>query len=60
MVTKNITREQRALLIGRLELIPHAIQPGVVLSEEMAEIIIDTLMDARETIKNHPIQLRRI
>lgn len=60
MVTKNITREQRSQLIGKLELIVHAIQPGTVISEEMAEIVIDTLMEARGVIKKHPIQLNKL
>lgn len=60
MVTKNITREQRSQLIGKLELIVHAIQPGAVISEEMAEIVIDTLMEARGVIKKHPIQLNKL
>ncbi|POB80820.1 hypothetical protein [Vibrio vulnificus] len=60
MGTKNITREQRSQLIGKLELIVHAIQPGAVISEEMAEIVIDTLMEARGVIKKHPIQLNKL
>lgn len=60
MGTTNITREQRAQLIGKLELIVHAIQPGTVISEEMAEIVIDTLMEARGVIKKHPIQMNKI
>ncbi len=60
MGTKNITREQRSQLIGKLELIIHAVQPGAVISEEMAEIVIDTLMEARGVIKEHPIQMNKI
>ncbi len=60
MGTKNITREQRSQLIGKLELIIHAVQPGTVISEEMAEIVIDTLMEARGVIKEHPIQMNKI
>ncbi|HCE2426747.1 TPA: hypothetical protein NGU09_004638 [Vibrio parahaemolyticus] len=60
MGTKNITREQRSQLIGKLELIIHAVQPGAVISEEMAEIVIETLMEARGVIKKHPIQMNKI
>ncbi len=60
MGTKNITREQRTQLIGKLELIIHAVQPGTVISEEMAEIVIETLMETRGVIKKHPIQLNKL
>ncbi|HBC3978842.1 TPA: hypothetical protein NKP52_004554 [Vibrio parahaemolyticus] len=60
MGTKNITREQRSQLIGKLELIIHAVQPGTVISEEMAEIVIETLMETRGVIKKHPIQLNKL
>lgn len=60
MGTKNITREKRAQLIGKLELIIHAVQPGTVITEEMAEIVIETLMETREVIKEHPIQLNKL
>ena len=60
MDAKNITREQRAQLIGKVELIIHAVQPGTVISEEMAEIVIETLMEARGVIRKHPIQLSKI
>nr|AKN40926.1 hypothetical protein [Vibrio crassostreae] len=60
MDTKNITREQRAQLIGKLELVIHAVQPGAVISEEMAEIVIETLMEARGVFRKHPIQLSKI
>ncbi|HCG7068530.1 hypothetical protein [Vibrio parahaemolyticus] len=60
MGTKNITREQRSQLIGKLELIIHAVQPGTVISEEMAEIVIETLMETRGVIKKHPVQLNKL
>lgn len=60
MGTKNITREQRSQLIGKLELIIHAVQPGTVISEEMAEILIETLMETRGVIKKHPVQLNKL
>ncbi|EGR3145392.1 hypothetical protein DLI04_23505 [Vibrio parahaemolyticus] len=60
MGTKNITRDQRSQLIGKLELIIHAVQPGSVISEEMTEIVIDILMEAKGVIKEHPIQLSKI
>lgn len=60
MGTKNITREQRSQLIGKLELIIHAVQPEAVITKEMAEIVIDTLMEVRGVIKEHPIQMNKI
>ena len=60
MDNKNFTKAQRSQLIGKLELIIHAIQPGAVISEEMTEIVIDTLTEARGAIKKHPIQLNKL
>lgn len=60
MDTKNITRESRAQLIGKLELIIHAIQPGTIISEEMTEVVIETLMESRNIIKNTPLRLNNL
>lgn len=57
MGTKNINKEQLSQLTGKLELIIHAVQPGTVISEEMAEMVIETLMETREVIKEHPHQI---
>lgn len=56
----NITREQRSQLIGKLELVVYAIQPETTISEEMAEIIIKTLLEAKETIKKYPLKINKI